>query len=86
MVESDLDVVIVAERFEGTPWPDRTSRVLLAAHVVDPLEILCYAPTEFAVKRTELGIVQAAVSEGRRVFKRGVPAPRTRKSRVKRRA
>ena len=86
MVESDLDVVVVAECFDGTPWPDRTSRVLLAAEVVDPLEILCYTPAEFRAKRAELGIVQAVVSEGRRVFRRGAPAPGTPRSRTKRRA
>lgn len=69
MMESDLDVVVVSEAFAGTPWPDRAARVLLAAQVTDALEILCYTPDEFETKKTELGIVQAAVEEGRRVFR-----------------
>ncbi len=67
MRTSDLDVVVVATAFEGVPWPERTTRVLLAAEVVDALEILCYTPAEFAEKREEPCIVQAVVEEGRRV-------------------
>lgn len=67
LAESDLDVVVVSTAFEGVPWPDRASRVLLAARAAAPLEVLCYTPEEFRARRTELGVVQAAVEEGRRV-------------------
>lgn len=81
-MESDLDVVVVSDAFAGTPWPDRATRVLLAAQVTDALEILCYTPSEFESKKTELGIVQAAVAEGRRVH----PAPRDQAPRARRKS
>ncbi len=67
LLDSDLDIVVVSDAFAGVPWPNRTTRVLLAARAAAPLEILCYTPAEFRDKRTEFGIVQAAVEEGRRV-------------------
>ncbi len=78
MMESDLDVVVVSNAFVSVAWPDRAARVLLAAEVTDALEILCYTPSEFDAKKLELGIVQAAVEEGRRVH----PLPRPAKGRA----
>lgn len=78
MVESDLDIVVVSDTFAGVPWPNRTTRVLLAAGVTDALEILCYTPSEFSNKKRELGIVQAVVTEGKRVYLRPSRARRSR--------
>ena len=76
MEESDLDVLIVSRKFEGIPWPNRSAVVFLAARIRDSLEILCYTPSEFQEKRQEIGIVQAAVEEGRRLFPKKNNGPR----------
>jgi hypothetical protein len=68
MMESDLDVVVVAPCFEGVSWPERGARVLLEAGITTPVEPLCYTPAEFQAKRNDLGIVNAAVSEGLRIY------------------
>jgi hypothetical protein len=70
MMESDLDVVVVAPCFEGVPWPERGARVLLEAGITTPVEPLCYTPAEFQAKGNELGIVNAAVSEGMQLYKK----------------
>ncbi|MBI4613898.1 MAG: nucleotidyltransferase domain-containing protein [Planctomycetes bacterium] len=67
MVESDLDAIVVSEAFAGVAWPERMVCVARAADLKNAIEILCYTPEEFRGKREELGIVQAAVEEGRRV-------------------
>jgi predicted nucleotidyltransferase len=64
---SDLDVVVVARAFGAQDWPDRAAAILRDADVTHNIEFLCYTPEEFARKRKELGIVNAAVEEGVRV-------------------
>lgn len=65
--DSDLDVLLVSDAFEGVFFTERSARVLIACRVDDPVSFLCYSPEEFAEKREELGIVGEAVREGMRV-------------------
>lgn len=60
---SDWDVVLVSREFEGVPFPERGSRVLLALSVSD-VEPLCYTPDEFDQGREGLGAIGVAVKEG----------------------
>ena len=62
--DSDLDLVLVADRFRGVPFLERAIRVLAHIDLPWPVDLLCYTPEEFADKRAELGIVSAAVEEG----------------------
>ena len=64
LIESDVDVVIVSERFKNVPWPRRIGDVAELWGGLVVLEPLCYTPEEFEQKRKELGIVQQAVKEG----------------------
>lgn len=75
MDESDLDVLIVSSLFEGVPFPERTTRVLLSAEVREAIEFLCYTPAEFLEKKDEPCVVQAAVEEGWRVYPDGPSSP-----------
>lgn len=68
LVESDLDLVVVSERFQGVPFLERISRLLADLDVPFPVDVLCYTPDEFRQKRRELGIVRAAVAEGVRLY------------------
>lgn len=65
--ESDLDVVLVAESFGAIPWVERMAAVLRASKPDRWMEFFCYTPAEFAEKREQLCLVQAAVEEGVRV-------------------
>lgn len=64
LAESDLDLLVVSERFRGIPFLERTSRILIDLDLPFATDLLCYTPEEFARKREELGIVSLAVEEG----------------------
>jgi predicted nucleotidyltransferase len=61
---SDLDVLIVADAFRTVPWLERSVRVHEACDIRFGVELLCYAPEEYARKREELGLVRTASVEG----------------------
>lgn len=62
--DSDVDLILVSDDFEGVFFPDRTSLVHRHWPYVDSLDVLCYTRSEFEKKRRMLGIVQSAVAEG----------------------
>ncbi len=64
LAESDLDLLVVSERFRGIPFLERASRLLIDLDLPFPTDVLCYTPEEFVRKRRELGIVSLAVEEG----------------------
>lgn len=62
--ESDLDLLVVSEKFRGISFLERISTLLADLDPPFPVEVLCYTPEEFAEKRHELGIVSQALEEG----------------------
>lgn len=62
--ESDLDLLVVSESFEGIPFIQRTQHILWTLRVPFPIEVLCYTPEEYERKRKEIGIIQLASQEG----------------------
>ena len=64
IAESDLDLLIVSERFGAMPFLARASNVLLDLDPPFAVDLLCYTPEEFRRKRQELGIVSLALEEG----------------------
>jgi uncharacterized protein len=62
--DSDVDLLVVSERFRGTPFLDRAAAVLRELDAPFGVDVLCYTPEEFESKRQELGVVSAAVEEG----------------------
>lgn len=68
LAESDLDLLVVSERFRGVPFVERASTLLADLDLVLPADVLCYSPEEFARKRHELGIVSLALKEGVRLY------------------
>jgi predicted nucleotidyltransferase len=64
LAHSDLDLLIVSEEFRGMKWLDRSVRVIETLGLDFGVDLLCYAPEEFALKRKELGIVRTATEEG----------------------
>jgi predicted nucleotidyltransferase len=67
LAESDIDLLVVSERFRGFSFLDRASRLLAVLDSPFPVDVLCYTPEEFARKRQELGIVSLALEEGLRL-------------------
>jgi hypothetical protein len=62
--ESDIDLILVSDDFEGVFFPDRTSLVHKYWPYRHGLDVLCYTRREFEKKRKMLGIVQTALEEG----------------------
>jgi predicted nucleotidyltransferase len=64
LVDSDVDMIIVSERFEGVNWLKRIRDVSVYWEGLVPLEPICYTPAEFEKKKKMIGIVSEAVKEG----------------------
>ena len=62
--ESDVDLVIVSDSFEGIHFLDRISAVLELWDAKIALEPLCYTRREYEEMASGLTIVQAATAEG----------------------
>ncbi len=62
--ESDIDLVIVSDSFEGIHFLDRISAVLELWDAEMALEPLCYTLREYEEMASRLTIVQAAAAEG----------------------
>ncbi len=61
LVNSDLDVVIVSERFGHIKFIDRLSAVLELIEPAVAIDLLCYTPEEFKRKSQEIGIVRESL-------------------------
>lgn len=64
LADSDLDLLVVSDRFLGVPFLERASTLLADLNLPFSTDILCYTPEEFARKRREIGIVSQALREG----------------------
>ena len=68
--QSDYDIIVVSEMFEGIHFLERI-RMLYELWDYDfDLDILAYTPEEFEAKKKEIGIVSEAVKEGIELVKR----------------
>jgi predicted nucleotidyltransferase len=67
LVESDLDLLVVSERFRGISFLERASTLLADLDLPFAADVLCYTPEEFARKRREHGVVSLALEEGVRL-------------------
>lgn len=62
---SDLDVIVVDDRYEGVPFLERGMDLLREwPHTVPELELFCYTPAEFARGNT---VIRAALRSGRHI-------------------
>jgi len=63
--ESDYDVILVSDDFEGVFFTDRIAKMyeFWNNYPID-IEPLCYTKKEFEKKKREIGIVSQAVKEG----------------------
>ena len=63
-VESDVDIIVVSDKFEGMKWPRRLEKVSLMWTGNVDIEPLCYTKKEFEKKKKQIGIIQHAITEG----------------------
>ena len=62
--DSDVDVLVVSQAFEGRNHFDRASQLRRLWELPYPVDFLCYTPEEFEHRRSQVGIVRVALEEG----------------------
>lgn len=68
--DSDLDVLIVAEAFNGMHFLKRMPAMLRLARFARPIDFLCYTPAEFSQIQHTSVIVDEAIREGIVLYRR----------------
>lgn len=66
--ESDIDLILVSEKFEGTKFIYRMADFLKNIDYHKHIDALCYTPEEFYKKQNEISIVKEAIAGGERVI------------------
>ena len=64
LIDSDIDLMIVSDRFEGIPWRERIIRAFGDWDKKQMLQPICYTKKEFETLSKRIGIVNQAVKEG----------------------
>ncbi|MCK4455243.1 MAG: nucleotidyltransferase domain-containing protein [Thermoplasmata archaeon] len=62
--ESDIDLIIVSERFKGMNFLKRAARAYDYWDLEYPVDFLCYTPHEFEERKRRIGLVAQAIKEG----------------------
>ncbi|MEK6914761.1 MAG: nucleotidyltransferase domain-containing protein [Nanoarchaeota archaeon] len=62
--ESDIDVIIVSDKFRNIDFRDRIIQAYGMWDKKQGLDIICYTIEEFEKKKKQIGIVKTAVEEG----------------------
>ncbi len=62
--ESDIDLIIVSERFKGMNFMKRAARAYDYWDLDYPVDFLCYTPGEFEDRKRRIGLVAQAIKEG----------------------
>ena len=66
--ESDLDLVLVSDKFKGRKFIYRMGDFLKIYDFPKHLDALCYTPDEFEKKKQEIGIVREAIETGEKII------------------
>lgn len=61
---SDVDLLVVAKRFEGKGLLERSPALYMDWDLDYPVDFLCYTPDEFTRLRQQITIVREAVEQG----------------------
>lgn len=62
--ESDIDLIIVSNKFRGVRFRKRPVSLYKHWELDIPFDFLCYTPKEFRKMRKQITIVREAVKEG----------------------
>ena len=66
--DSDIDIIVVSEKFEGKPMPERVNLVRKLAPDNLAFEILAYTPKELKEAMTKSLIIQDASAHWKRII------------------
>lgn len=77
LVTSDVDLLVVSDRFRDVPWLQRIHSLYAFWTLPLYLEVLPYTPEEFARKSETSPVVRAAIKEGVRIRVRGPATTQT---------
>jgi len=66
--ESDIDMVLVSDKFRGTKFIYRMGAFLKRFDFPKHIDALCYTPEEFEKKKNEIGIINEAIEKGERII------------------
>ena len=69
--DSDVDLILVSERFGGTPWLERLSPLYEAWTLPFYPELLPYTPEELRQRQQDSSVVQEAMEHGIRIEEQG---------------
>lgn len=61
---SDVDMILVSRRFRSIRFPERARTFVRAIRPGIGMDVLCYTPEEFEMKRREAGMVAEACERG----------------------
>jgi predicted nucleotidyltransferase len=62
--DSDIDLILVSDRFEGVRFPNRIASFLKTIRPKPEVEPLCYTPAEFERLKEQTTILIEATREG----------------------
>lgn len=66
--ESDIDIILISDRFEGIRWPNRMGQFLNRVHPHVHVDALCYTPDEFEnMLKAPMPFARDAVAHGIRI-------------------
>jgi predicted nucleotidyltransferase len=63
LVDSDIDLLVISLDFAKIPFVRRAGKVAQLYDGDEYMDILCYTPEEFTLKKKELGVVSQADKE-----------------------
>jgi len=62
--DSDIDLILVSDRFKGVRFPDRMADFLVKIRPDPDVEAFCYTPEEFEEMTGRIGVIADAAREG----------------------
>ncbi|MBI5698890.1 nucleotidyltransferase domain-containing protein [Candidatus Saganbacteria bacterium] len=66
--ESDIDMIVVSEKFRGIKFIYRMGEVLKNIDFSKHIDAICYTPDEFEKKKNEIGMVKEAIEKGSKII------------------
>ena len=66
--ESDIDLILVSEKFRGTKFINRMGEFLKRIDFPKHIDAICYTPEEFEKKKKEIGMISEALQQGIKII------------------
>ncbi len=61
---SDIDMIIVSDKFSGIPFPQRISDFYTLLKISENVDVICLSQDEFDERSNKITVVREAVREG----------------------